>query len=108
MAYGVISAAETYGIRIPEDLALIGFDDNSLSTHMRPPLTTVRQPFYSMGQRAIDLLLSLIEQAQSRQKKWYGNVQSDPTLEVGLRIQLPAELVIRASCGVPKEHMTTY
>jgi LacI family transcriptional regulator len=106
MAYGVISAAETYGIRIPEDLALVGFDDNSLSTHMRPPLTTVRQPFYNMGQRAIDLLLSLIERAQSRQKKWYGNGHSELASEDGQRIQLPTELVIRTSCGSPKRQMT--
>jgi LacI family transcriptional regulator len=106
MAYGVISAAETYGIRIPEDLALVGFDDNTLSTHMRPTLTTVRQPFYDMGQSAINLLLHLIEQAQSKRKKWYVSGHSDSTVEDGQHIHLPTELIIRASCGSTKEQIT--
>jgi LacI family transcriptional regulator len=43
MAYGVLSASEAQGLRIPDDLAIIGFDDIALSAHTRPALTTVRQ-----------------------------------------------------------------
>src|SRR5258708_12929970 len=60
MAYGVLEAAEERGLRVPEDLSLVGFDDIPLSAHTRPALTTVRQPFYSIGQRAIKLLFSLL------------------------------------------------
>src|SRR6478752_2670958 len=66
MAYGVMEAAEDLGLRIPDDLALAGFDDITPSAHMRPPLTTVRQPFYEMGQQAISLLLSLLEASRTR------------------------------------------
>lgn len=98
MAYGAISAAEEFGLRIPDDLALIGFDDNPSSAHMRPALTTVRQPFSEMGQHAIALLLDLIEQSRSlRQKR--PELHKVITREAE-RIQLPTSLVIRESCGV--------
>ena len=61
-----MEAAEDLGLRIPDDLALAGFDDIAPSAHMRPPLTTVRQPFYEMGQQAISLLLSLLEASRTR------------------------------------------
>jgi LacI family transcriptional regulator len=60
-AYGVMGAAEEFGLRIPEDVSLVGFDDISSSGHMRPPLTTVRQPLTEMGRCALELLLSLLE-----------------------------------------------
>jgi LacI family transcriptional regulator len=66
MAYGVMQAAGDLGLRIPDDLALVGFDDIASSAHMCPPLTTVRQPFYEMGQRSISLLLSLAEASRIR------------------------------------------
>jgi LacI family transcriptional regulator len=108
MAYGVLEAAEEYGLQVPEDLSLIGFDDIPLSAHTRPALTTIRQPFYSIGQRAIELLLSLLESPRPVNHGWYpGSVQSyasfssvkqsDPT-----RIRLATNLVVRASCSAPQ------
>ncbi len=64
MAYGVLEIAAEHGLRVPADLSLIGFDDIASSAHMRPALTTVRQPFYEMGQRAVALLLSLLESSR--------------------------------------------
>src|ERR1700724_1956725 len=61
MAYGAISAAEQRGLRVPEDVAVVGFDDNPASAHMEPALTTVRQPFYEMGRRACEILLTLVD-----------------------------------------------
>src|SRR5947199_8820728 len=58
MAYGVLSAAEEYGIAIPQDIALVGFDDDEPSVHVRPPLTTLRQPNDQMGDQRLKLLLS--------------------------------------------------
>src|SRR5947209_3218679 len=61
MAYGVLVAAEEYGLSIPRDVALVGFDDDAPSAHTRPALTTVRQPYFEMGQRGIELLLSMLD-----------------------------------------------
>ena len=103
MAYGVLAAAEEYGLRVPEDLSLIGFDDIPLSAHTRPALTTVRQPFYEMGQRAIELLLSLLESPRPVNHGWYpGSVQTYAYLSSvkqsePIRIRLATNLVVRAS-----------
>ena len=84
MAYGVLSAAEEYGIAIPQDIALVGFDDDEPSVHVRPPLTTIRQPYYEMGEQGLKLLLSLL---------------GSPGEDKPVRIQLTTSLIVRASCG---------
>src|SRR5205809_1795692 len=66
MAYGVLSAAEEHGISIPQDIALVGFDDDAPSAHVRPPLTTIRQPIYEMGKCGMELLLSLLSTSQEQ------------------------------------------
>ncbi len=102
MAYGVMRAAGDLGLRIPEDLALAGFDDISSSAHVQPPLTTVRQPFYDMGQQAISLLLSLVEAsrtllAPSLPSRRLTDSDSPPSASDTIRIQLPSTLIVRAS-----------
>ncbi len=101
MAYGVIAAAETFGLRIPHDVALVGFDDNPASAHLRPALTTVRQPVYAMGEQAIKILLDLIEREQSSRRKRQPATESEEEPPIGdaPRITLPTSLVIRESCG---------
>jgi LacI family transcriptional regulator len=99
MAYGVISAAEEYGLSIPRDIALVGFDDDTPSAHVYPPLTTVRQPYYEMGEQGLKLLLSLLDTPP--------NNFSNPTRSASqageemppARILLQTTLVVRASCG---------
>lgn len=59
MAYGVLAAADEYGLKIPDDVALVGYDDLPSSEYMRPPLTTVKQPFIEMGRRGTELLLEI-------------------------------------------------
>jgi DNA-binding LacI/PurR family transcriptional regulator len=49
---------------VPEDIAVIGFDDSPLSEEARPPLTTVRQPIDALGRAAVELLTGQIEGAQ--------------------------------------------
>jgi LacI family transcriptional regulator len=102
MAYGVMEAAEDLGLHIPDDLALAGFDDIAPSAHMRPPLTTVRQPFYEMGEQAISLLLSLLEASRTRIPPSFQSLRSfaaDLPLRAPdpIRIQLPSTLIVRAS-----------
>ncbi|MGO8950369.1 MAG: LacI family DNA-binding transcriptional regulator [Ktedonobacterales bacterium] len=102
MAYGVMQAAEDLGLRIPEDLALAGFDDIASSAHMRPPLTTVRQPFYEMGQQSISLLLSLAEASRTRVPPSLHSMRALdrdrlPASPDPIRIQLPSTLIVRAS-----------
>jgi LacI family transcriptional regulator len=59
MAFGVVHALLDRGLRIPEDLSLIGFDNIEFSTVVHPPLTTIHQPKYEMGAAAVDILLRL-------------------------------------------------
>ena len=57
MAVGVYVAARKAGLRIPEDLSIVGFDDTPISARIWPPLTTVRSPIREVGRAAADLLL---------------------------------------------------
>jgi LacI family transcriptional regulator len=59
MAFGVVQAVLGRGLRIPEDLSLIGFDNIEFSVIVHPPLTTIHQPKYEMGYAAVDILLRL-------------------------------------------------
>lgn len=61
MAVGALRALERRGVRVPEDMAVTGFDGIPLSRLVRPTLTTVRQPMRALGERAVDLLLRRIE-----------------------------------------------
>ena len=61
MAVGVIQAARTRSIRVPEDISVTGFDDAPIASEVWPPLTTVEQPLESMGQVAASILIGHIE-----------------------------------------------
>jgi len=118
MAYGVLAAAEEYGIHIPRDMALVGFDDIASSAHVLPALTTVRQPFHEMGQQGIKLLLSMLDTPRFPTRssgEWNSFLTASAALPAGdgmgdkrngrpIRIQLPTSLVVRASCGSPQHH----
>jgi LacI family transcriptional regulator len=113
MAFGTLAAAIELGLRVPDDLALVGFDDIYSSAHIQPPLTTVKQPFCEMGQRAAALLLSLLDRASQQFGSTYPypyptfkQVKSETTLPTDeresdepIRIFLSTSLVVRASCG---------
>lgn len=83
MALGALRALRDAGRRVPEDIALVGFDDMPFAAHVDPPLTTVRQPIHRLGALAAETLIDLIEHPEAGTR----------------RIVLPTELVIRASCG---------
>ncbi len=58
MALGLVRAVTEAGLRVPEDLSVVGFDDLEIAAYARPPLTTVRQDFGDLGRAAVDLLLA--------------------------------------------------
>jgi LacI family transcriptional regulator len=89
-ALGVYEAVRSRGLRIPQDISVIGFDDAPLAIHVHPALTTVRQPLIEVGRNAARLLLKYVE-------------QPDRPLE---RVTLPTELIIRDSCQPPMQMPT--
>lgn len=83
VALHLLQAARQCGRRIPDDLALVGFDDLSFAAHLTPPLTTVAQDRTALGMRAATLLIDRIEGLG-------GPYQ---------HIEVPTSLIIRESCG---------
>lgn len=65
LAVGVIHAALEAGLRVPEDLAVVGFDGINFTSSLNPPLTTIEQPMNRMGARSVQLLLQRIRQPNS-------------------------------------------
>jgi LacI family transcriptional regulator len=61
MAMGVISTANKFGIKVPEHLSVIGYDDIKLAKYICPALTTIHQPKFNLGQKAFDTLLDKIQ-----------------------------------------------
>lgn len=83
MAIGALRVARAHGLRIPEDLSIVGFDDTVEAEIAYPPLTTVRQPLKELGSMAVGLLFRLMAE------QW-----SEP-----LHVELATRLVERASTG---------
>jgi LacI family transcriptional regulator, galactose operon repressor len=83
MAIGVLRAFAAGGVRVPEDVAVVGFDDIALGSLYDPTLTTVHQPMRMLGEHACARLLDRI---------------ADPALSPTVDL-LPTELVLRSSCG---------
>ncbi|MEO8274023.1 MAG: LacI family DNA-binding transcriptional regulator, partial [Chloroflexota bacterium] len=65
IAIGAMRAARELGLRIPDDLSVVGFDDIDLAAHVDPPLTTVHQPIRQKGADAVRLLLAEVEQREA-------------------------------------------
>ena len=87
MAIGILRALTEQGLRVPDDISLVGFDDIEFCHYTTPPLTTVRQDRVAMGRGAVQRLIAIVE----------GTGEVSPLI-------LPTQLVIRKSTGrVPKE-----
>lgn len=95
IAFGVLDAAAEMGIRIPEDIALVGFDDLPMAAHVG--LTTIRQPVLERGTEAAMLLIEGLEQ-QSTKAGDEGETRTAPQRPAPHTI-LPTQLVIRRSTG---------
>jgi len=86
MAIGALRSLRQADRQVPQDIALVGFDDIPIASAIVPALTTVRQPIEHMGSMAVEVLLSVLEDSSGEEA-------------LAHRIVLPTELVIRASCG---------
>jgi DNA-binding LacI/PurR family transcriptional regulator len=86
VAMGVLQSAQEMGFRVPEDLAIVGFDDIPTAVYLYPPLTSVHLPAYGIGWAAADLLIRLIDKQDG--------------LETN--VLLDTELVVRESSGASR------
>jgi LacI family transcriptional regulator len=86
LAFGMLRAARTAGMRVPQDFSLVSFDDTSLSDLLNPPLTTVRQSPAEFGRRGVRLLVDVIE-----------GTPVDPS-----QTRVSVELVVRGSTAAPR------
>lgn len=84
-AHGALAACSKYSIRVPQDMALTGFDNVPLSEYGSVPLTTIAQPLDEMAKASVQLLLDEIS-GKTKNKK-------------AVRLEMPCRLVIRRSCG---------
>jgi len=80
-AVGAMRAAHTHDIEIPRDMAIVGYDDNSIATYVEPALTTVGQPICEIGRVAAEVLIKTMTEEDYKVQK----------------IKLPVKLIIRAS-----------
>lgn len=87
MAMAAMDAVREKGLRVPEDVSILGFDDIPQARMVRPALTTVRQPLEQMGRVATQMLLEILKDPGSKPK----------------RIELPTELIVRDSTAKPKD-----
>lgn len=90
-AFGVMEAVRDRGLRIPEDISILGFDDIPQASNVHPPLTTVRQPLEQMGRVATQMLLRYIKDPEQSPE----------------RVELPTELVVRASTQAPRDRSSS-
>ena len=81
-AVGILTALEEAGLRVPEDVSVVGFDDFRLAPFLNPPLTTVRAPTEQIGQIAAGQLAKIFQGLPIEQK-----------------VLLPTEIILRRSCG---------
>jgi DNA-binding LacI/PurR family transcriptional regulator len=85
MAFGVLAAARAAGLRVPQDISIVGFDNVPETAFCNPPLTTVDQGIGRVMRTAVAMLIDLIEGRSVAQQK----------------VIVPAHLVVRDSCASP-------
>jgi DNA-binding LacI/PurR family transcriptional regulator len=85
IALGMLSAAETHGVRVPDDLSVVGFDDIRFSRYVRPRLTTIRSPLDRLARVGVELLFERL---------------ADPAAPARTEV-LPVELIVRESAAPP-------
>ena len=88
-AIGAIHALQKVGKRVPQDVAVVGFDDLPEAMLQNPPLTTIHSPTFERGQRAVEILLEQLNDNVARDRQ----------------INVPTRLIVRRSCGC--DHQTS-
>jgi DNA-binding LacI/PurR family transcriptional regulator len=88
MAVAIVNALHRRGLRVPDDVSVVGANDDQFALHVEPPLTTVRLPVKAAGRRAAELIMAAIGASTS----------AEPVSEV-----LTSELIIRASTAPPPQ-----
>ena len=83
IAIGAFQRIKEAGLKIPDDIGIVGFSNNKITSLVEPPITTVNQPSFNMGKRAAEILIKLINE---------DNIKIEPIVEV-----LDTELIIRKS-----------
>jgi DNA-binding LacI/PurR family transcriptional regulator len=91
VAIGALHAITDQGLRVPEDISLVGVDDIEISEHLNPPLTTIHQPLDHLSQQAVEMLIGLI--------------RDEPPPEVA--VLLEPELIVRRSTARPRTEATS-
>jgi LacI family transcriptional regulator len=92
MAFGVMEAARGAGLRLPEDLSIVGYDDIEAAAAADPPLTTIRPPLQRLAEAAVQELIARVENSPEQHSC----------------IELPSQLVIRASTSACRAGATTF
>ena len=78
---GVLHAAKAHGLDVPRDISILGYDDIAAAPYLSPPLTTVAQAKYTLGQKAMQMALALIQGKEDVQD-----------------VLLEPRLIVRSSC----------
>lgn len=86
MAVGAVDAARAGGLRCPHDLSVVGYNNNPLTAHVEPPLTTIHLPGYELGRMAADVVVGMLD-----------TPETTPTWA-----SLPPHLVVRESTAAPR------
>jgi LacI family transcriptional regulator len=91
MAIGALRAIREAGLKVPDDIGLVGFDDLPTPTHLGIGLTTIRQPVVTFGEKAVEILIDLIENGVYPPRQ----------------VIMGTELIIRESCGASRKVNTS-
>lgn len=86
VAIGAMKAIHEAGLKIPDDIAIVGLDDIEMASYVQPPLTTIHVPKEELGRFAVKILIDRIEGGH----------------EMPVRLDIPFELIVRESCGAKK------
>ncbi|MGC8611812.1 MAG: LacI family DNA-binding transcriptional regulator [Athalassotoga sp.] len=78
IAFGVIEGLKKYGIKVPKDVSVVGYDDITFSSYHNPKLTTIRQPTYEVGQMATRIVIDMISGVDRRVK----HIKIEPSLVI--------------------------
>jgi LacI family transcriptional regulator len=86
IAMGTLAAIWQLGLKVPEDVSVIGFDDISMASSITPPLTTMRQPIGEISRTVVEMAIDMVDNPQRKRAD----------------VVLPTELIVRNSCQAPR------